>query len=81
MNKKIVKIFMIISLLVSLLLLGLIFVNSAFISAFMLWLSLFIFGICYYIKDDKRKVLLYGLFMIGVMLIIGALGYMVIRIK
>lgn len=81
MDKKKIKLFMIVALLVALVLLGLIFVNTAFISAFMLWLALFIFSICYYIKDDRKDILLYGLFIIGVLLIIGAVIYMVMRIK
>ena len=53
--------------------------NSAFVSACMLMLSLFLFTLCYMIKDNKRK-LLYILFTVGVLLIIGALIYMYVRI-
>lgn len=79
-NKKKIKLFMIGALLITLILSGLIFVDNAFVSAAMLWLSLFIFSICYYIKDNDKKIPLYSLFMIGVLLIIGALVYMIMRI-
>lgn len=81
MDKKKIKIFMIIALLGALILLGLVFVNTAFLSAFMLWLALFIFSICYYIKDDEKYLLLYGLFLIGVLLVIGAVIYMAMRVR
>lgn len=79
-NKKKIKLFMIVALLITLVLGGLVFVNTAFIPACMLWLSLFIFSICYYIKDNDKKIPLYSLFLIGVLLIIGALVYMIMRI-
>lgn len=79
-NKKKIKLFMIGALLITLILSGLIFVDNAFVSAAMLWLSLFIFSICYYIKDNDKKIPLYSLFIIGVLLIIGALVYMIMRI-
>ena len=80
-NKKAIKNFCISSLLVTLgtLLLS-IFYNSAFIPSFMLMLSLFIFSICYYIKDDKKK-LMYVLFVIGVLLIFLSLGYTFMRLS
>ena len=52
-----------------------------FISAFMLWVSLFIFSICYNIRDEEDKTKLYILFIIGVLLIIGSVVYMVMRIR
>lgn len=79
-NKKKIKIFMIGVLVIALILLGLVFFNTAFISAFLLWLSLFLFSYCYYIKDDDNKKLMYCLYVVGVLLIIGALFYMVMRI-
>lgn len=80
-EKKINKIFIILSLVVTLVCFGLIFINSAFIPATILWLSLLIFNICYYIKDNKSKILLYVLFIIGVLLIIGSLIYTVMRVS
>jgi len=53
--------------------------NTAFISACMLMLALFLFTICYRLKDNK-KILLYVLFSIGVLLIVGSLVYMFMRI-
>lgn len=81
MENKNVRIFTIIALLVALILLILSFINTAFISAFMLWVSLFIFSICYNIRDEEDKTKLYILFIIGVLLIIGSVIYMVMRIR
>ena len=80
MKKNKEKIVMSIILLIVLILGGLIFVNRAFISAFMLWLSLFIFSICYYNKDNRYKKLNIILYILGILLIIGAIIYMVMRI-
>lgn len=78
-NKKLIKYFCLSVLLVTIVVLILaILYNSAFIPSFMLMLSLFIFGICYYIKDDK-KILLYVLFILGVLLIVGSLVYTYLR--
>lgn len=81
MENKNVRIFTIIALLGALILLILSFINTAFISAFMLWVSLFIFSICYNIRDEEDKTKLYILFIIGVLLIIGSVIYMVMRIR
>ena len=53
--------------------------NSAFIPSCMLMLSLTLFSICYMIKDNK-KTIMYILFIIGVLLIIGSLVYTFMRI-
>ena len=74
------KILMVIFFIVSLVLLGLSFMNTAFIAAFMLWLSLFVFSICYFIKDDNKKKTEIPLFCVGVLLIIGAIVYTLMRI-
>ena len=79
-EKRLNKIFIMISLLVTLVCFGLIFINSAFIPAAMLWLSLLIFNICYYIKDNENRVLLYILFILGVLLIISSLVYTIMRV-
>ena len=53
--------------------------NNDFIPACMLMCALFIFTICYRIGDNK-KIILYILFSIGVLLIIGSLVYTFMRI-
>ena len=80
-EKRINKIIIVISLLITLLCIGLIFVNSAFIPASMLWLSLLIFSICYYIKDNEKKKNVYMLFLLGVILIVGSLIYTIMRVS
>jgi len=78
-NKKINKIFNTIILIITAITLCLaILYNSAFIPSFMLMLSLFLFGVSYYIKDYKKTVM-YILFIIGVLLIFGAVGYTIMR--
>ena len=80
-DKKIIKGFIVISMVVALVTLILSFVyNTAFIPSFMLMLSLSIFGISYYIRDSKKN-LMYVLFIIGVLLIIGSLVYTFIRLS
>ena len=79
MNKETQKLFSIVSFFAFLVSFVLSFMNSAFVSACMLMLSLFLFTLCYMIKDNKRN-LLYILFTVGVLLIIGALIYMYVRI-
>ena len=79
-NKKIIKIFSIVVLVITIITLLLaIFYDSAFVSSCMLMASLFLFSICYYIKDDKKRIM-YILFIIGVLLIVGSLGYTFMRI-
>ena len=56
------------------------FYNDAFMPSFMLMLSLFLFGVCYAIKDEKKS-LMYLLFILGVLLIIGSLVYTYIRLS
>ena len=55
------------------------FMNDKFIPACMLMLSLFIFTICYRLDDTKKR-LLYILFTVGVLLIIGSLVVLFVRI-
>ena len=57
-----------------------IFYNKAFVPSFMLMLSLFIFEVCYDIKDDKKK-MMYTLFVVGVLLIFGSLLYTFMRLR
>lgn len=79
-NKKIIKIFSGFVLVVTIVTFLLsIFFNSAFITSFMLMLSLFLFSIAYYVKDNNKK-LVYILFIIGVLLIITSLIYTYMRI-
>ena len=56
------------------------FMESKFIPSCMLMLSLLIFSVCYTIKDNGKKVLLYILYTIGVLLIVGSLVYTNMRI-
>ncbi len=80
-NKKLNKIFLGLSLLVTLVTLGLsLFYNLAFLPSFMLMSSLFLFSVCYYIKDSKKN-LMYVLFILGVLLIIGSLVYTAMRLS
>ena len=80
-NKRIVKYFMGFSLVVSLgsFLAG-IFYHKAFLSSGMLMLSLFLFSSCYFFKDDKKNIM-YSLFILGVLLIIGALVYTYLSLR
>ena len=56
------------------------FMNTDFIPSCMLMLSLLLFSICYMIKDNDKKICLYVLYVIGVLLIIGSLTYTFMRI-
>ena len=79
MNKETEKLFSIVSMFAFLVTLVLSFMNNKFIPAYMLMLALFIFTICYMIQDNK-KIVFYILFVMGVLLIIGALVYTYMRI-
>ena len=74
------KIFIIISSFAFVVTLILSFMNTAFIPSCMLMLSLLLFSICYMIKDNDKKICLYVLYVIGVLLIIGSLTYTFMRI-
>ena len=56
-----------------------IFYDSAFIPSFLLMLSLFIFGICFYINDEKSN-LMRILFIVGILLIFISISYTFMRI-
>ena len=74
MNKKI-KYFLGFSLVVTVVTLVLaIFYDKAFVPSFMLMLALFLFGTCYYVKDNKKS-LMYVSFIMGILLIFGSLIY------
>lgn len=79
MNKETQNLFSIVSLFAFLVTLVLSFMNMAFIPSCMLMLSLFVFSICFRLKDNK-KTLMYILFVIGVLLIIGSLVYTCMRV-
>ena len=79
MNKENEKIFAIVAFFLMLVTIILSIMNTAFISACMTMTSLFIFSICYIIRDSKKKLALV-LFCIGVLLIIASLVYTYIRI-
>ena len=52
-----------------------------YVSATMIMGCLELFGICYYIRNDKeKKYLLYGLFFSGLILFIGSIIYLMMRI-
>lgn len=80
MNKETEKLFSIVSLFAFIVTLILSFMNSIFIPSCMLMLSLYLFSVCYMIKDDK-KIVMYILFVLGVLLIIGSLVYTYMRIS
>ena len=80
MKKESINLFSLVSLFAFLVTLVLSFMNTKFIPSCMLMLSLLIFSICYVIKDNNKKVLLYILYTIGVLLIIGSLIYTNMRI-
>ena len=81
-KNKVIKYFSIVVLVITIVTLLLsIFYSSAFLSSFMLMLSLFIFSVCYGLMgNNDKKNLMYILFGLGVLLIIGALIYTFIRI-
>ena len=79
-NNETEKLFSIVSLFAFIVTLILSFMNSAFIPSCMLMLSLLLFSICYMIKDNDKKIYLYILYVIGVLLIIGSLIYTYMRI-
>ena len=54
--------------------------NNKFIPSCMLMLSLLLFSICYTIKDTNKKVILYILYTVGVLLIVGSLIYTNMRL-
>lgn len=82
MNKKDnFNLFMVVSSFAFVVTLILSMMNTAFIPSCMLMLSLLLFSICYMIKDNNKKVILYILYTIGVLLIVGSLIYTNMRIN
>ncbi len=80
-GKKLIKIFLGITAVITLGTLGAsIFYDTAFVPSFMLMLALNVFGVCYYFKDEKKN-LVYILFALGVLLIIGSLVYTGMRLS
>ena len=79
MKKETERLFLIVSIFAFIVTFVLSFLNSAFIPSCMLMLSLMLFCICYMIKDNK-KTIMYILFVVGVLLIIGSLVYTFMRI-
>ena len=81
MDKKIIKNFCIGSAIVTACtLLASVFYSRAFIPSFLLMFALTLFAKCYYVKDDK-KTMMYILFVLGVLLIIGSLVYTYMRLS
>ena len=72
--------FIAVSLLAFIVTLILSFMNSAFVPSCMLMLSLLLFSICYGLKDNDKKKVMYVLYTVGVLLIIGSLIYTFMRI-
>lgn len=80
-NRWVVKVFSVVVLVILLMTLGLATKYSAFIPSSMFMGSLLLFSISYYIMDDKeKKGILYTLFILGVLLIIGAISYTIMRL-
>lgn len=79
-NNETEKLFSIVSLFAFIVTLILSIMNSKFIPSCMLMLSLLLFSICYMIKDNDKKVYLYILYVVGILLIIGSLFYTYMRI-
>ena len=80
MDKKVIKYFSGFSLvLVVGTLLASIFYSRSFIPSCMLMSALFLFSVCYYVKDDKKN-LMYGLFILGVLFVIASLVYTYLRL-
>lgn len=79
MKKETQNLFIIISSFAFIVTLILSIMNTAFISACMLMLSLLLFSICYRIGDSNKKIM-YILFSIGVLFIILSLIYMFIKV-
>lgn len=79
MKKETQNLLIIISSFAFLVTLILSFMNTAFISACMLMLSLLFFSICYKIGESNKKIM-YILFVLGVLFIIMSLVYMIMKI-
>ena len=79
MNKETKKLFSTVSFFAFFVTFVLSVMNNAFIPSCMLMLSLFLFSVCYIINSDK-KVLIYTLFGIGILLIFGSIIYTYVRI-
>lgn len=79
-NNETEKLFGIVSLFAFVVTLILSIMNTKFIPSCMLMLSLFLFSICYIIKDNNKKIYLYILYGVGVLLIVGSLVYTYVRI-
>ena len=79
-NKKNIKLFgvSVLFVVIATLLLS-IFYDTAFIPSCILMFSLFLFVVCYIVKDNNRGIM-YLLFVIGVILIFVALGYTLKRL-
>lgn len=83
-SEKLRKIELIISLIVGISFLVLLFfaiTNEVFIPAALISFALFLFCICYYyIEDENKKVMVYVLFSLGVLLIIIEVIYTLVKI-
>ena len=80
MNKKSIKVFNTIMLIITIVTFFLsLFYDTAFIPTCMLMASLFAFGLCFYINDEKNT-LMRILFIVGILLIFTSITYTFMRI-
>ena len=80
-NIDLIKKFSYVMLAIVLITLGLCFVNTAFIPSFMLMLSLYLFIYSYLMYLSSKRNIMYILFILGILLIIGSLVYTGMRIN
>ena len=80
MDKKIEKIFCYIVSIIVLVLIILTIKKIIFLPALLLMTSLLLFGLSYTIRDNKKKWVIYTLFIIGVILVISAISYLIWRL-
>ena len=80
-NKNLIRKFSYVMLGIVFITLGLCFVNSAFIPSFMLMLSLYLFSLSYLMYLSEKKNVMYILFLVGILLIVGSLIYTGMRIS
>lgn len=78
-DKKLIRGFNTVVLAITVVTFGLsVFFDSAFVPSCMLMFALFLFGMCFYIRNEK-KTMMYILFVLGILLIIASLIYIYMR--
>jgi hypothetical protein len=79
-NKKLEKLFLVVIGIMFLVLLVMSFRDYMFVSAAMIMACLECFTLGYYVRDDKsKKYLVYLLFVVGVVLLMGSIIFMLVR--